>query len=68
MIAIHHSLDLGKVLFHLVLFPFQMIPLKESNHRLVWFNQNEGWRLTLVLSPANKPQSLPTSTAEYLMD
>ena len=29
---------------------------------------NEERRLTLVLSPAKSPQSLPTSTAEYLMD
>ena len=29
---------------------------------------NKEWRLTLVLSPAKSPQSLPMSTAEYLMD
>ena len=29
---------------------------------------NEERRLTLVLSPAKSPQSLPTSMAEYLMD
>ena len=35
----------------------------------VQLNQwNKEWRLTLVLSPAKSPQSLPTSMAEYLMD
>ena len=52
---------------HLVLLLLQPISLG-SNHGSVQFTWNEGWRLTLVLSPVSKPQSLPTSTAEYLMD
>ena len=70
-VAIRHGLgirlDLSQVLFHLVLLSFQAIPLR-SNHRSVQFNRNKGWRLTLVLSPASRPQSLPTSMAEYLID
>ena len=45
----------------------QTIPLG-SHHGSVQFKWNEGWRLTLVLSPASRPQSLPTSTAEYLIE
>ena len=72
MVAICHGLciclDLSQVPLHLGLLPFQMIPLKESHHRSVQFDWNEEWRLTRVLSPAKRPQSLPTSTAKYLMD
>ena len=70
-VAIRHGLgirlDLGQVLLHLVLLPLQTIPLK-SRHESIRFKWNERWRPTLVLSPASKPQSLPTKTAEYLMD
>ena len=70
-VAICHGLsvrfDLGKVLLHLILLSLQPIPLR-SNHGSVQLNWNEEGRLTLVLSPASKPQSLPTNTAEYLMD
>ena len=58
-IAVHHGLsihlDLGQILLHLGLLSLQTIPLKttmiQTDH---W---NKGWRLTLVLSPARRPQS-----------
>ena len=59
-ITVRHSFGIGlyfgQVLFHLSLLSLQMISLR-SDHRSVQFNWNEGWRLTLVLSPARRPQS-----------
>ena len=60
------SLDLGQVFLHLAQFPFQMISLKFPQiNPGIW---NERWELTLVLSPASRPQRQPTRTAEYLMN
>ena len=70
MVTLSHSLsirlDLGQVLLHLSLLLLQSVPLKIPKDQSK--DRNEGWGLTLVLSPAKRPQSLPTSTAEYLMD
>ena len=69
-IAVCHGLriclNLGQILLHLSLLLLQMIPLKSTTSQPNYWN--EEWRLTLVLSLARSPQSLPMSMAEYLID
>ena len=69
-IAVRHGLciclNLSQILLHLGLLSLQTISLESTTLQSNYWN--EEWRLTQVLSPASKPQSLPTSTAKYLID